>query len=196
MRIMDLKADGINFNAANGAISNGTVENSFLRNTQDDGVAMWAENAADTNITVNQNTIISRGLANNIAIYGAGQGDVISNNLLEDPVTRGSCIHDGLRFPAVATSGLSSQASATPASPSGALIQIDAGGAASSPFVADTDFNNGNEFSTTATVARLEWRMPRRKPSTSLCAGHRPSPTSSPDLHQEPAVPFACILQN
>jgi Malectin domain/Pectate lyase superfamily protein/F5/8 type C domain/Abnormal spindle-like microcephaly-assoc'd, ASPM-SPD-2-Hydin/Fibronectin type III domain len=105
LRIMDLKADGINFNAANGPITTATIENTFFRNTQDDGMAMWAENAPDTNITLNQNTVISPGLANNIAIYGAGSGDVITNNLLEDPVTRGSCIHDGLRFSAVATSG-------------------------------------------------------------------------------------------
>ena len=105
MRIMDLKADGINFNAANGAISSATIENSFFRNTQDDGMAMWAENAGDTGITLNQNTVLSPGLANNIAIYGSGSGDVISNNLLEDPVTRGSCIHDGLRFSSVAPTG-------------------------------------------------------------------------------------------
>jgi hypothetical protein len=106
MRIMDLKADGINFNAANGAISGGTVENSFFFNTQDDGVAMWAENAADTNITVNQNTILSPGLANNIAVYGAGQGDEITNNLLEDPVTRGSCFQTSQGvFSSVASSG-------------------------------------------------------------------------------------------
>ncbi len=105
LRIMDLKADGTNFNAASGPISSATVENSFYRNTQDDGIAMWAENAADTSIQLNQNTVLSPGLANNIAIYGSGAGDVISNNLLEDPVTRGSCIHDGLRFSAVAPSG-------------------------------------------------------------------------------------------
>jgi hypothetical protein len=106
MRIMDLKADGINFNAANGAISAATVENSFFFNTQDDGVAMWAENAADTNITVNQNTILSPGLANNIAVYGAGQGDEITNNLLEDPVTRGSCFQTSQGvFSSVASSG-------------------------------------------------------------------------------------------
>jgi hypothetical protein len=106
LRIMDLKADGINFNAADGAISGGTVENSFFRNTQDDGVAMWAENAADTDITVNQNTILSPGLANNIAVYGAGQGDEITNNLLEDPVTRGSCFQTSQGvFSSVASSG-------------------------------------------------------------------------------------------
>jgi hypothetical protein len=106
LRIMDLKADGINFNAADGAISGGTVENSFFFNTQDDGVAMWAENAADTNITVNHNTILSPGLANNVAVYGAGAGDEITNNLLEDPVTRGSCFQTSQGvFSSVASSG-------------------------------------------------------------------------------------------
>ncbi len=105
LRILDLKADGTNFNAASGPISSATVQNSFYRNTQDDGIAMWAENATDTNIKLTQNTILSPGLANNIAIYGSGAGDIISNNLLADPVTRGSCIHDGLRFSAVAPSG-------------------------------------------------------------------------------------------
>jgi hypothetical protein len=33
------------------------------------------------------------------------------------------------------------------------LIQIDAGGAGSSPFIADTDFNNGNEASTTNSIS-------------------------------------------
>jgi hypothetical protein len=104
MRIMDLKADGINFNAASGPMSGLTIENSFFRNTQDDGMAMWAENASEAGITLNQNTVISPGLANNVAIYGPAN-PTITNNLLEDPVTRGSCIHDGTRFGTSATLG-------------------------------------------------------------------------------------------
>ena len=105
LRIMDLKADGLNFYAVNGAITNSTVENSYFRNTQDDSIAMFASNYDDSNITVNQNTVISPGLANNIAVYGSGSGDVISNNLLTDPVQAGSCIQDGLRFGSVANDG-------------------------------------------------------------------------------------------
>ncbi len=104
MRIMDLKADGINFNAASGAMSGLTIENSFFRNTQDDGMAMWAENASETGITLNQNTVLSPGLANNVAIYGPAD-PTITNNLLADPVTRGSCIHDGTRFGTSTTLG-------------------------------------------------------------------------------------------
>jgi hypothetical protein len=106
MRIMDLKADGINFDAANGPVTSSTIQNSFFRNPQDDGIAMWSQNAADTGITISNNTVLSPGLANNIALYGAGSGDIISNNLLEDPVTRGSCFQYSIGvFPSVASSG-------------------------------------------------------------------------------------------
>jgi hypothetical protein len=105
LRIMDLKADGINFWAQDGAITNSTIENSYIRNSQDDSIALFAQPYADTGITVNQNTVISPGLANAIAVYGSGSGDMITNNLLMDPVQAGSCINDGLRFSAIANSG-------------------------------------------------------------------------------------------
>src|SRR5260370_1930333 len=104
MRIMDLKADGINFNAANRTLSSSTIQNSFFRNPQEDGIAMWAENAPDTNITITHNTVLSPGLAKNIPIYGTGSADITTNNLLEHPVTRDSSIHNGLQLSAVATS--------------------------------------------------------------------------------------------
>ena len=106
LRIMDLKADGINFWAQNGAITSSTIENSYIRNSQDDSIAMFAEPFGDTGITINQNTVISPGLANAIAVYGSGSGDMISNNLLMDPVQAGSCIHDGLRFGSVMNTGI------------------------------------------------------------------------------------------
>ncbi len=105
LRIMDLKADGLNFDAVDGAITSSTVENSYFRNTQDDSIALFAQSYDDSNITVNQNTVISPGLANDVAVYGSGSGDVISNNLLMDPVQAGSCIQDGLRFNSVASDG-------------------------------------------------------------------------------------------
>ena len=105
LRIMDLKADGLNFDAVDGAITSSTVENSYFRNTQDDSIALFPQNYDDSGITVNQNTVISPGLANNIAVYGSGSGDVVSNNLLMDPVQAGSCIQDGLRFSSVASDG-------------------------------------------------------------------------------------------
>ena len=105
LRIMDLKADGVNFDAVFGAITNSTIENSYIRNSQDDSIAMFAQSYDDSGITVNQNTVISPGLANNIAVYGSGSGDLITNNLLTDPVQAGSCIQDGLRFGSVANTG-------------------------------------------------------------------------------------------
>jgi hypothetical protein len=105
VQIQDTTADGVNFNAAAGAITNSTVENSFIRNTQDDGLAMWAENSGDTNDTFTQNTVNSPGVANNIALYGDTAGGQVTNNLLQDTVTRGGGIGIGQRFSSTAVSG-------------------------------------------------------------------------------------------
>ncbi|HEY3868729.1 MAG TPA: discoidin domain-containing protein [Actinocrinis sp.] len=105
VQIQDTTADGVNFNAAAGAITNSTVEDSFLRNTQDDGLAMWAENSGDTNDTFTQNTVDSPGVANNIALYGDTAGGQVTNNLLQDTVTRGGGIGIGQRFSSTAVSG-------------------------------------------------------------------------------------------
>jgi hypothetical protein len=105
VRIQDTTADGINLDAADGAITNTTVENSFLRNTQDDGIALWSQSYGDTGITVTQNTVDSPGLANNIGLYGAGSGDEITNNLLQDTVTRGGAIEISQNYGAIAFSG-------------------------------------------------------------------------------------------
>jgi hypothetical protein len=105
LRIQDTTADGVNFNAADGAITHSTIENSFLRNTQDDGLALWSENYGDTNDTITHNTVDSPGLANNVGVYGSGAGDVISDNLLQDTVTRGGGIGVGQRFGSVPMAG-------------------------------------------------------------------------------------------
>jgi hypothetical protein len=107
VQIQDTTADGVNFNAAAGAITNSTVENSFIRNTQDDGLAMWAENSGDTNDTFTQNTVNSPGVANNVALYGDTAGAQVTNNLLQDTVTRGGGIGIGQRFSSTAVSGTS-----------------------------------------------------------------------------------------
>ncbi len=105
VRIQDTTADGINLNAGAGAVTNSTVENSFLRNTGDDSIALWSESAADTGDTVTQNTVDSPGLANNIGIYGGGSGDEITNNLLQDTVQFGGGIEIAQNFGSVAFSG-------------------------------------------------------------------------------------------
>jgi hypothetical protein len=101
MRIQDTTADGVNFD---GGVTGSTVENSFLRNTGDDGLAMWSNGTADSGDAFTQNTVGSPTLANNIAIYG-GNNNSVTNNLVQDTVTRGGGIHVGNRFSAVALSG-------------------------------------------------------------------------------------------
>jgi hypothetical protein len=105
VRIQDTTADGINLNAADGAITSTTVENSFLRNTQDDGIALWSENYGDTGDTVTQNTVDSPGLANNIGVYGSGSGDQVTDNLLQDTVTRGGGIEVAQNYDSVPMAG-------------------------------------------------------------------------------------------
>ena len=94
MRIQDTTADGINFD---GGVTDSTVSNSFLRNTQDDGLAIWSQNTADANDTFTQNTVDSPGVANNIGLYG-GTDNTVTNNLLQDTVTRGGGINIGNRY--------------------------------------------------------------------------------------------------
>lgn len=105
LRIQDTTADGVNFNAADGPITDSVIEDSFLRNTQDDGLALWSENYGDTGITIAHNTVDSPGLANNIGIYGSGANDTLVGNLLQDTVTRGGGIGIGQRFNSVPMSG-------------------------------------------------------------------------------------------
>ena len=94
LRIQDTTADGVNFD---GGVTDSTVENTFLRNTQDDGLAIWSQNTADANDTFTQNTVDSPGVANNIGLYG-GTDNTVTNNLLQDTVTRGGGINVGNRY--------------------------------------------------------------------------------------------------
>ncbi|MDQ1701940.1 MAG: hypothetical protein QOF57_1192, partial [Frankiaceae bacterium] len=101
VRILNTTADGINFH---GSVTNSSVTNSFIRNTQDDGLAIWSDPGADSKITFDHNTVNSPGIANNVALYG-GTDISVTNNLLQDTVTRGGGIHLGQRFGATQMSG-------------------------------------------------------------------------------------------
>ena len=105
LRIQDTTADGINLDAYAGPITNTTVANNFLRNTQDDGIALWSQNYGDTDDAVVHNTVDSPGLANNVGVYGAGSGDVVAGNLLQDTVQFGAGIGIEQRFDSVPMSG-------------------------------------------------------------------------------------------
>jgi hypothetical protein len=96
-RILDQTADGVNFHTG---VTNSTVTQTFVRNTGDDGLAMWAENVPNVNNSFTFNTVVAPILANNIAIYG-GRDITVSDNVVADTVTNGGGIHFGNRYPGV-----------------------------------------------------------------------------------------------
>ena len=94
VRILDTTADGINFHKG---VTNSVVENSFIRNTGDDGLAMWADKYPEVNNKFIRNTVALPILGNNIAIYG-GRDIEVSDNLVYDTVTNGGGILVANRF--------------------------------------------------------------------------------------------------
>jgi hypothetical protein len=98
--IADQIADGINFHQG---VTTSRVVNSFIRNTSDDGLAMWSQavrgqpGIEDANNVFDHNTVQSPTLANGIAVYG-GHDNTVSNNIVGDPVREGSGLHAGSRF--------------------------------------------------------------------------------------------------
>ncbi|MEY9845944.1 hypothetical protein ABH940_003027 [Streptacidiphilus sp. BW17] len=86
--VLSTDADGLNFN---GNATNNTVENNFLRNTGDDGLALWSYPAADSGISLSDNTIVEPTLANGIADYG-GSNNTIQGNVIADTNPLGSGI--------------------------------------------------------------------------------------------------------
>jgi hypothetical protein len=100
-QIADQIADGVNFHTG---VTNSLVQNNFIRNTGDDGLAMWSEKTADANDTFDHNTVQTPVLANGIAVYG-GTDNTVSNNLVADPLREGSALQVGSRFGAVPFTG-------------------------------------------------------------------------------------------
>ncbi len=92
--IADQIADAINFHTG---VTSSVVSNTFIRNTGDDGLAMWSEKAANAGNTFDHNTVQTPVLANGIALYG-GTDNTVSNNLVADPIREGSGIQVGSRF--------------------------------------------------------------------------------------------------
>ncbi len=99
--IVDQIADALNFHKG---VTNSLAQNNFVRNTGDDGLAMWSEGIANANNTFDHNTVQTPTLANGIAIYG-GTDTTVSNNLVADPIREGSGLHLGSRFGATAFTG-------------------------------------------------------------------------------------------
>jgi len=99
--IVDQIADGINLHDG---ISDVRVTNNFIRNTGDDGLAMWSEINADHDDVFDHNTVESPTLANDIAIYG-GTDNAVTDNVVADPVREGSGLQVGSRFNATPFTG-------------------------------------------------------------------------------------------
>jgi hypothetical protein len=74
--ILDTDADGVNLNGnATGTI----VTDNLVRNTGDDGLAIWSYPAADSRDTFAYNTVEQPNLANGIAEYGGTDNSIIGN---------------------------------------------------------------------------------------------------------------------
>jgi hypothetical protein len=96
-RILDQTADGVNFHWG---VTNSTVTNTFVRNTGDDGLAMWAQSVPNVNNSFTFNTIGVTILANHLVTYG-GRDIKITDNVTADSITNGGGIHIANRYPGV-----------------------------------------------------------------------------------------------
>lgn len=93
-RIRNTFADGVNLC---GGTKNSVVTQNDIRNTGDDGIAMFSRGVADENILITRNTVANPWLANHIAAYG-GKDITISYNLMKDSVLNGSGVNISTNF--------------------------------------------------------------------------------------------------
>ncbi|MGW4063728.1 discoidin domain-containing protein [Amycolatopsis sp. NPDC004747] len=100
-RILDTQADGVNFD---GAVTNSTLRNNYLRNNGDDGLALWSNGQADSGNSLVNNTVVQPNLANGIALYG-GSNNTVSGNLVQDTNALGGGYLVANRFNSVPLSG-------------------------------------------------------------------------------------------
>lgn len=104
LRIRDTFADGVNLHKGTKASE---VSQSSVRNTGDDGLAMFSEAQAVTDSAFRFNTVQLPMLANTVGIYG-GHGNRVEDNVLADTVTGSSGIAISSRFAPVPFSGTTS----------------------------------------------------------------------------------------
>ncbi len=100
LRILDQTADGLNFHRG---VTGALVEDVFVRNSGDDGLASWSQPQVNSRIVFRHNTVIAPILANGIALYG-GRDAEVSDNLIADTVEGGG-LHLGARFKATPFAG-------------------------------------------------------------------------------------------
>lgn len=97
--IVDQIADAVNCHIG---VTDSVIRGNFIRNTGDDGIAVWAESKGGTTATnarnlIERNTVQTPTLANGIAIYG-GTDNTVTRNLVADTIREGSALHAGTRF--------------------------------------------------------------------------------------------------
>jgi hypothetical protein len=95
-RFRDTWADGINFS---GGLRNTTASHFSFRNTGDDAMAMWSQNAANIGNVFRFNTAQVPVLANAYAIYG-GEANKVLDNIAADTVVSSAGIAISTRFSA------------------------------------------------------------------------------------------------
>ncbi|HWG26094.1 discoidin domain-containing protein, partial [Actinospica sp.] len=97
MRIRDTTADGINLH---GGVTSSTITNNDIRNTGDDGIALWADSGigADSQDTISNNTVQLQQLANGIAGYGGNNNTISGNRVVDTGITQGGGITVAQRF--------------------------------------------------------------------------------------------------
>jgi hypothetical protein len=97
LRIRDTTADGINLH---GGVTDSTITDSDIRNTGDDGVALWADASigADAHDTISDNTVRLQQLANGIAVYGGHNNTVNGNLVVDTGINQGGGITVAQRF--------------------------------------------------------------------------------------------------
>jgi hypothetical protein len=93
-RIRNTFADGINLC---GGTSNSVITQNDIRNTGDDGIAMFNRGVLEVNNKVLYNTVSLPWLANNIALYG-GKDIVIKGNWLKDTICFGGGVNISTNF--------------------------------------------------------------------------------------------------
>jgi len=94
LRIRDTYADGVNLHTA---VSNVTIQQSNVRNTGDDGMAMWSGGTANHDNVFKFNTVQMPNLANNLAVYG-GFSNNITDNYAADTLWQGSGVNYGNQY--------------------------------------------------------------------------------------------------
>jgi len=117
-------ADGINLHQQ---ITNTVVEQSNVRNTGDDNLAMWADAPGEySKNTFRFNTLQLPMLANTIGIYG-GADNAANDNVCADTVVEGAGLFVGQRYGSVALGGTTTFARNT-------LIRCGSGSATDTTF--------------------------------------------------------------